>query len=265
MASQAAIESAQVSVEVRQTAIAASGAVSVGSNPTGGAVQRQKFEYFHNLDATLPRACDLRGRGSVSDLPPDPRPGNEPPGGKRAAQRHSVITAARPLLWQRPLLFLALSQVSAATRGTSWQRRHRRGAAARSGGPAVAVERRARKRRPAPDARLAPPGNASRHSQNGASSRRPPRQQPPAEAAFAIDCLSASAANALHVCLLGGPPAAGSTDRYMPGNAKCRRQLAGFRELQRPGWHHRGRDGDGPSGSLAYRGRPRTRSAWAER
>ena len=59
----------------------ASGAVSVGSNPTGGAVQRHKFEYSDNLDVTLPRACDLRKRGSVSDLAPDPRPGNEPPGG----------------------------------------------------------------------------------------------------------------------------------------------------------------------------------------
>jgi hypothetical protein len=29
----------------------------------------------------LPRACDLRKPGSVSDLAPDPRPGNEPPGG----------------------------------------------------------------------------------------------------------------------------------------------------------------------------------------
>jgi hypothetical protein len=75
--------------------------------------------------------------------------------------------------------------------------------------------------------------------------RRYWRQWPPAGAAFAIDCPGASAANASQICLLGGPRAAGSTERYTPGNAKCRRQLAGFPEPQRPGWHHRCRDGDG--------------------
>jgi len=234
-----------------------SGAVSAGSNPAGGAAQRHKFELSDNLAATLPRACDLRRRGSVSDLPPDPRPGNEPPGGKRAAQRHSVIAAARPLPWQRPLLFLGLSRVSAATRGTSWQRRHRRGAAARAEGRAVAAERRARKRRLASNGRLAPPGNANRHLQNGASPRRQPRRQGRGSRSIAErvsrECLAGTSARRAARCREHGS--------IHPGNANCRQQLAGFGEPQRPGWHHRGRDGDGPSGSLAYRGRPRTRSA----
>ena len=103
-----------------------SGAVCAGSNPAGGAVQRHKFEHLDNLGSIDGQSCDLRRRGRDHHVAPDPRPGNEPSGAKRAAQRHSVITAARPLPWQRPLLFLALSQVSAATRRTSLHRRNRR-------------------------------------------------------------------------------------------------------------------------------------------
>ena len=60
----------------------ASGAVSAGSNPAGGTVQRHKFEHSDNLESTGRQACDLRQRGAVPDLvcpiraptpPPDPR------------------------------------------------------------------------------------------------------------------------------------------------------------------------------------------------
>jgi Substrate binding domain of ABC-type glycine betaine transport system len=56
-----------------------SGAVSAGSNPTGGTGQRHKFEHSNNLDPPKCQPRDLGKRRSVPDLSPEPPPGSRTP------------------------------------------------------------------------------------------------------------------------------------------------------------------------------------------
>jgi hypothetical protein len=74
-----------------------SGAVSAGSNPAGGAVQRNKFEYSDNLGIVECQACDLRKRRPVSDLAPRSVPGTSTSAAESPAQRPTATTVTRPL------------------------------------------------------------------------------------------------------------------------------------------------------------------------
>jgi hypothetical protein len=64
-----------------------SGAVCAGSNPAGGTGQRHKSEHSDNPGPTGRQACDLRKRGRVRHLAPDPP-------GQRAARRQTCCSAA---------------------------------------------------------------------------------------------------------------------------------------------------------------------------
>src|SRR6516162_6506393 len=56
-----------------------SGAVSAGSNPAGGTVQRHKFEHLDNLVRIKARAPDLRQCSAVSGPCARYAPGRQPP------------------------------------------------------------------------------------------------------------------------------------------------------------------------------------------
>jgi hypothetical protein len=75
-----------------------SGAVSAGSNPAGGTGQRHKFEHSDNLDLPGFQRGDLRKRGTVPDLSPEPPPRQDPPNGKpsSAAKRNDGQQAVAP-------------------------------------------------------------------------------------------------------------------------------------------------------------------------
>jgi hypothetical protein len=82
-----------------------SGAVSVGSNPTGGTGQRHKFEHSDNLGLTQPQACDLRQRRDVPDLAPESPPEAEPSRGKPQLTGQPCGRPPGRCPDQRPLLF----------------------------------------------------------------------------------------------------------------------------------------------------------------
>jgi hypothetical protein len=95
--------SAQKARSERHTATL-SGAVSVGSNPTGGTGQRHKFEHSDNLEPRWRQACDLRQRGVVPDLVSNACPDSTALSAASPAQRKPAFTVSGPFGDGRPLL-----------------------------------------------------------------------------------------------------------------------------------------------------------------
>lgn len=73
-----------------------SGAVSVGSNPTGGTAQRHKFEYSDNLGPIERQACDLRRCGRGPDLVSYTCPAATGRTGELPAHQHHTRTIFGP-------------------------------------------------------------------------------------------------------------------------------------------------------------------------